>query len=149
MGLELANNSLLRIVHQEEVSYSPVATVILAASILVKFSMYFYNQNLSVRIDSGVARDPLPWTPWATCLHHCCSAMSRSYVSSKGLAAWSGWCGLAVSIFILRTGFRTIWRLQVPWSAKRRIRTWSPGSPDRVLHTKGILDMHDLLIHDY
>jgi cation diffusion facilitator family transporter len=147
MGLELANNSLLRIVHPEEVSFSPAATVILAASILVKFYMYFYNQNLSVRIDS-VALRSTAMDSLSDCISTAAVLLCQILSHLKGWQLDS-WCGLAVSIFILRTGFQTIMETASPLVGQAPDPDLIAGISDRVLHTKGILDMHDLLIHDY
>ena len=119
MGLELAKSSIGRILHPETIGFSSAAAFILTASILVKFYMYFYNRDLSVRIDS--------------------------------VAGWQldGWCGLLVSAFILRTGLQTIMETADPLVGKAPDPDLITGISERVLHTKGILDMHDLLVHDY
>ena len=60
-----------------------------------------------------------------------------------------GWCGLAVSLFILFTGFKTVAETSGPLLGQAPDPELADEIVERVLHTEGILDMHDLLIHDY
>ena len=106
MGLELAKSSIGRILHPEAVGFSPAAALILAAAILVKFYMYFYNRDLSVRIDS-VALHSTALDSLSDCISTAAVLICQVLSLIKG---WQldGWCGLLVSAFILRTGLQTI-----------------------------------------
>ena len=50
MGIELTKSSFSKILHPEEVTFSIVAIVILAASIAVKLYMGIYNRNVGKKI---------------------------------------------------------------------------------------------------
>jgi cation diffusion facilitator family transporter len=147
MGLELAKSSIGRILHPEAVGFSPAAALILAAAILVKFYMYFYNRDLSVRIDS-VALHSTALDSLSDCISTAAVLICQVLSLIKG---WQldGWCGLLVSAFILRTGLQTIMETADPLVGKAPDPDLITGISERVLHTKGILDMHDLLVHDY
>ena len=56
MAFELIKNSVDKIIHPTEVEFSLLAMGILVASILVKIYMYFYNQQISKKIDSAAMK---------------------------------------------------------------------------------------------
>ena len=147
MGLELAKSSIGRILHPEAIGFSSAAAFILTASILVKFYMYFYNRALSVRIDS-VALRSTAMDSLSDCVSTAVVLICQVLSLVKG---WQldGWCGLLVSAFILRTGLQTIMETADPLVGKAPDLDLIAGISERVLHTKWILDMHDLLVHDY
>lgn len=53
MGLELLKSSITKIVHPEPVDTGMLSLVIIAASILVKLYMAFYNRRIGKRIESA------------------------------------------------------------------------------------------------
>ena len=109
--------------------------------------MYFYNRDLSVRIDS-VALHSTALDSLSDCISTAAVLICQVLSLIKG---WQldGWCGLLVSAFILRTGLQTIMETADPLVGKAPDPDLITGISERVLHTKGILDMHDLLVHDY
>jgi divalent metal cation (Fe/Co/Zn/Cd) transporter len=109
--------------------------------------MYFYNKALSVRIDS-VALRSTAMDSLSDCVSTAVVLICQVLSLVKG---WQldGWCGLLVSAFILRTGLQTIMETADPLVGKAPDPDLITGISERVLHTKGILDMHDLLVHDY
>ena len=147
VGAELARDSVSRILHPQELLFSGTAAAILVISIAVKFYMFLYNRSLSERIDSvalhSTAMDCISDCA-ATSVVLLCQILSRRF----GLHL-DGWCGLAVSLFILFTGIRTVIETSGPLLGQAPDPELADGIMDRVLHTEGVLDMHDLLIHDY
>ena len=147
VGAELARDSVSRILHPQELLFSGTAASILAVSIAVKFYMFLYNRRLSVRIDSvalhSTAMDSVSDCA-ATTVVLMCQILSQLF----GLRL-DGWCGLAVSLFILFTGFKTVAETSGPLLGQAPDPELADEIMERVLHTEGILDMHDLLIHDY
>lgn len=147
MGLELAKSSIGRLLHPEEVQYSLITAVILAASILVKIYMFIYNRNLSAKIDSialrSTAMDSLSDCV-STSAVLLCQVLSQMY----GLQL-DGLCGLVVSAFILRTGAGMILETSNPLLGQAPDPEFIAQISERVLEAEGILDMHDLLVHDY
>ena len=109
--------------------------------------MYFYNRALSVRIDS-VALRSTAMDSLSDCISTAAVLICQVLSLIKG---WQldGWCGLLVSAFILRTGLQTIMETADPLVGKAPDPDLITGISERVLHTKEILDMHDLLVHDY
>lgn len=147
MGLELARNSLGRILHPGEILYSRTAVIILAASIAVKLYMFSYNRALASRIDSVALR--------STAMDSLSDCMSTSVVLLCQIISrltgfhLDGWCGLAVSMFILYTGVNTILESTSPLLGKAPDPELIAKITERVTETEDILGMHDLLVHDY
>ena len=56
MGFELAKSSVEKILHPEAVDSSPLVLGILAASIVVKIYMFYYNRSISRKIDSAAMK---------------------------------------------------------------------------------------------
>jgi len=147
VGTELAKDSVNRILQPEEIRYSAAAVVILAVSVAVKLYMFLYNRDLSQKIDSTALRstalDSISDCA-ATSVVLLCQILSRTF----GLHL-DGWCGLAVSLFILYTGIKSVVETSGPLLGQAPDPALISGIEERVLHTEGILDMHDLLVHDY
>ena len=146
IGVELAKTSFSKILNPEPVEFSAVTFWVLMASIGLKLWMSLFVGRLGKLIDSG--------TLAAT------SADSRNdVVATSGVLAGclvsrffrveiDGFVGLAVAAFILWSGF----------GIARETMSTLLGEQDPVLAEKlralvlrhrGILGIHDLLIHDY
>lgn len=146
IGVELAKTSASKILNPEPVEFSAVTFWVLMASIGLKLWMSLFVGKLGKLIDSG--------TLAAT------SADSRNdVVATSGVLAGclvsryfrveiDGFVGLAVAAFILWSGF----------GIARETMSTLLGEQDPVLAEKlralvlrhrGILGIHDLLIHDY
>ena len=147
VGVELGKSSIEKILHPEEVSFSPLSAAILAAAILVKLWMCWFNRGLSRRIGSSAMA--------ATATDSLSDAVATSAVLAGTLvgaftgAKVDGWLGVAVAIFILKAGWG---------AAKDTVDPLLGTSPDPelvdaihqvVLSHKQVVGMHDLVIHDY
>ena len=147
VGADLAKSSLDRIVSPVQTVFSGAAAAVLAASIAVKLYMFCYNRNLAEAIDSVALR--------STAMDSIsdCAATSAvllcQFMSAKLGLHLDGWCGLAVSLFILHTGIRSAFDTVSPLLGQAPDPALTAKIEEIVLHTEGILDMHDLMIHDY
>ena len=147
VGADLAKSSLDRIVSPVQTVFSGAAAAVLAASIAVKLYMFCYNRNLAEAIDSVALR--------STAMDSIsdCAATSAvllcQFMSAKLGLHLDGWCGLAVSLFILHTGIRSAFDTVSPLLGQAPDPALTSKIEEIVLHTEGILDMHDLMIHDY
>lgn len=147
VGFELGKSSLLRILHPQEILFSASAAVILAISAAVKFYMFLYNRDLASRIDSVALRSTSLDSLGdfiATSVVLLCQTLSLCFHVQL-----DGWCGLAVSLFILHTGIKSVADTTDPLLGQAPDPVLSAGIEEMVLHTEGILDLHDLMIHDY
>lgn len=147
IGVELAKSSIGRIIHPELTVFSLAAIVVLAASILLKLWMSLFFRKLGRRIQST--------TLLAT------SADSRNDVlASAAVLAGAlvqrlfgvnidGWMGLAVALFILWSGISIARETISPLLGKQADRVLLDRISALILRHRGILGIHDLLVHDY
>ena len=147
VGVELGRSSTGKILRPEAVDFSLVSTGILAASILVKLWMGQFNRGLGRKIGSAAmaatAADSLS-AAVATA-----AVLAGTLVNRFAHVNIDGWVGLAVAVFILRSGWG---------AAKDTINPLLGESPDPelvkqlrdlVLSHPQVVGMHDLIIHDY
>ncbi len=147
MGVELGKTSLEKILHPEPVDFSPVVAVILCASILVKLYMVLYNRRIGRRIQSAAMA--------ATAADSLSDCLATATVLLGALAGhfWNlqidGWCGAAVALFILWSGFGAARETVNPLLGQ-------PPSPEFVEQIRSlvraqpqIIGIHDLIVHDY
>ncbi len=147
MGVELGKTSLEKILHPEPVAFSPLAAGILCASILVKLYMVLYNRRIGRRIQSAAMA--------ATAADSLSDCLATSTVLLGALAGrfWDlqidGWCGAAVALFILWSGFGAARETVNPLLGQ-------PPSPEFVEQIRSlvraqpqIIGIHDLIVHDY
>lgn len=147
VGLSLAKESVQKIIAPAAVEASWLAIVILAASIFVKGYMYIYNRAIAKKIHSqammATARDSIN------------DVVTTAVVFVSLLVARfaqiniDGYCGAAVSLFILYSGIKSV---------NETIAPLLGGPPDKelvdriekmVMAHEPVMGMHDLVIHDY
>ena len=148
IGLELLKESIMKLIYPEPVLFSWLTVAVLAASILVKFWMSYFNRTLGTAIDSDVLL--------AT------AADSRNDVISTGavlvsifITALTGWpwvdglMGLGVAGFILFSGLGLV---------RDTLSTLLGEAPEpglvkhieeTVMTYPGVIGVHDLMVHDY
>ncbi len=147
VGFELGKSSLEKIISPETVTFSAVSAMILAVSVLVKLYMAYYNRTIGKKIDSpamlATSVDSLSDAVATSTVLVC---MVISHFTSVQIDAY---CGLAVSAFILFSGFR---------SAKETISPLLGQPPteelvseiERIVKSYAIVSgIHDLVVHDY
>lgn len=147
VGLELARSSVEKIIHPEPVSFSILSAAILAASVCVKLWMNFLNRTLSQKIDSAALA--------ATAADSLADAVATTVVLAGLLVGHfsglyiDGWLGVAVAIFILRSGVGAVKDTIDPLLGQPPEPALVKDVQDTVLSHKEIVGLHDLLIHDY
>lgn len=147
MGVELIKSSFSKILHPELPDFSPVIVFILTLSILVKLYMYMYNHRISVRIDSAAMKATA-----ADSLNDCiatAAVLASSLIGHFTGVSIDGWCGLIVGIFILRAGIEAAKDTIDPLLGKAPDPAFVEHIRSIVLSHPEVLDVHDLLVHDY
>lgn len=147
MGVELIKSSFSKILHPELPDFSPVIVFILTLSILVKLYMYMYNHRISVRIDSAAMKATA-----ADSLNDCiatAAVLASSLIGHFTGVSIDGWCGLIVGIFILRAGIEAAKDTIDPLLGKAPDLAFVEHIRSIVLSHPEVLDVHDLLVHDY
>ena len=147
IGVELAKSSVSKVIAPEPVEFSPVTFWVLISSIAMKLWMSLFVGKLGRLIGSKTLE--------ATSADSRNDVITTSAVLVSCLVAHffgveiDGWAGLAVAVFILWSGLGI---------ARETMSTLLGESADgelvekiqaMVLRHKGILGIHDLLIHDY
>lgn len=147
MGVELGKTSAEKILHPQPVDFSPVVVFILAASILVKLYMALYNRSVGKKISSA-AMGAASADSLSDCL-----ATGAVLLGILAGHFWNvqidGWCGSAVAVFILWSGFTAARDTVNPLLGQ-------PPSPEFVAQIHElvrthpeIIGVHDLIVHDY
>lgn len=147
MGVELIKSSFSKILHPKLPDFSPVIVFILTLSILVKLYMYMYNHRISVRIDSAAMKATA-----ADSLNDCiatAAVLASSLIGHFTGVSIDGWCGLIVGIFILRAGIEAAKDTIDPLLGKAPDPAFVEHIRSIVLSHPEVLDVHDLLVHDY
>lgn len=147
MAVELIQSSVEKIFSPEPIDGNPLVVGILAASILVKFYMAFYNKRIGKKIQSAAMA--------ATAADSLGDMVSTSAVLVATVISMftgvniDGWCGLLVGIFIFYSGIQAMRDTINPLLGQApdkelvdQIRTLVCGYPV----VRGI---HDMVIHDY
>lgn len=147
VGVELARGSVDKLMNPAPVEYSAVLVAVLLLSIAVKLWMMLFNAQVGKEIDSGVlaaasvdSRNDVITT--AAVL----AAAGVSYFTGFEL---DGWVGLAVAAFILWSGVELVRDAVDPLLGKPADPETIKLIEDKMLSYKGILGIHDLIVHDY
>ncbi|MGN0675564.1 MAG: cation diffusion facilitator family transporter, partial [Oscillospiraceae bacterium] len=147
VGFELFKSGVDKILHPEELNFSIIMTIILAASVLVKLWMYFCYSFIAKKINSSVMK--------ATAQDSVNDVISTSAVIAATVIGYflpfriDGFIGVIVSVLIMYSGIKL---------AKETIDLLLGTPPSRetinsiagiVMSNEEIVGMHDLIVHDY
>ena len=147
MAFELLKSSVNEIIHPGEVTFEPVILIILIASVLVKFYMFFYNRNIGKKIRSEAML--------ATSMD-CLSDMAATTVVLASMLAshyleWKidGICGLLVALLIFYAGFNSARETINPLLGQPPEPEFVKQIEDMVMEAPEIIGVHDLIVHNY
>ena len=130
MGVELAKESLSKILHPTLVDFSWLTAGILAVSICVKLYMAVYNRSIGQKMNA-----PALLAAAADSLSDCVSTAAVLIATLTGHffgISIDGWVGIFVALFILKGGVDVVKEIE-----------------SLVMAHKEILGIHDLVVHDY
>lgn len=147
MGFELGKSSVEKIISRETSEFSVVTVVILALSIAVKLYMYLYNTAIAKKISSAAMRATA-----ADSLSDCIATgavLVCTVVSGFSSLPLDGWCGLAVSVFILRSGIMTAKDTLDPLLGTPPDAGFVDRIKSIVMSYPEVSGMHDLIVHNY
>ena len=147
MAYELIRDSINKILHPEELNYSPLVLVILLASILVKCYMAYYNRKIGKQIDSAAmkatATDSLSDTLATTVV------LITTLISHFTGVMIDGYCGILVGLFILFAGINAAKDTISPLLGQAPEPEFVQQIHDIVMSYDGVLGIHDLIVHNY
>lgn len=147
VGFELLKTSVSKILHPAASAYSWLALSVLVICMLVKLWMSLFFRACGKRIDSQVLKTA--------------ATDSRNDVIATGAVLAGclfeqflkfpidGYMGLAVSVFILYSGIQSAKETISPLLGAQADETLIRELSDMILSHDKIIDIHDLLIHDY
>lgn len=147
MGFELLKGSVSKILHPEELAFSPIIVAILLISILVKCYMFFYNRRLGKLLNSSAmlatGTDSLSDTLATTVV-----LISTLTAHFTGLSI-DGWCGVAVGLFICYAGFSAARDTVSPLLGQAPDKEFVQQINDIVMAHEEVIGIHDLIVHNY
>lgn len=147
IGVELVKTSVGKIIHPEAIDFSVVTVGILVVSILVKLWMSLFFGTLGRKIHS--------LTLQATAVDSrndvvsTVAVLAGCLVGHFGRVNIDGYVGLLVAVFILYSGVKIVRETISPLLGEQADAELVEGIKALVLQHKQVLNVHDLLIHDY
>ena len=147
MAFELIQSSAGKIFSPEPVEGSPLVLGILAASILVKLYMAYYNKKIGKKIQSAAmgatAADSLGDMASTT------AVLAATVISMVTGVNIDGWCGLLVGIFIFYSGIQAMRDTINPLLGQAPDKELVDQIRRLVCSYPVVKGIHDMVIHDY
>ncbi len=147
IGVELFKSSIQKIINPTEINFSTISIIIMLASILVKFGMMLFYKNIGKRISSqalfAVAQDS------RNDIISTAVVLTSVIISYRTGFMLDGYMALAVSIFILISGFGLVRETLNPILGKMPDEDFVKEINAELMKYPKVLDTHDLIIHDY
>ena len=147
IGVELVKSSVGKIIHPEAIDFSVITVGILVASVLVKLWMSMFFGTLGRKINS--------LTLQATSVDSRNDVISTIAVLAGCLVGYffhvniDGYVGLLVALFILYSGVNIVRETISPLLGEQADEELVGKIKTLVLSNEAVLNVHDLLIHDY
>ena len=147
MGFELFKSSLSKILNPSAPVISPVIIGILAASILVKGYMAYYNYKVGRLIDSSAIT-----ATGVDCLSDMVSTslvLIASLISHYTDLIIDGYCGVILALLIFYAGFKAAQDTISPLLGQAPDPEYVKQISDLVMSYEGVIGIHDLIVHNY
>lgn len=147
MGFELLKSSIDKIRNPSPVTFNIAALVILLASIAAKLWLAYFNHRIGKKTGSAatkaVVMDSLSDTA-ATAV-----ALAALLLSRVTDFPVDGWFGIAVALFIFRSGAEILKDTVNLLLGKPPEKEFFDEIEREILSYDGVVGVHDLIIHDY
>ena len=148
MGFELLKESVIKIIHPEDLTVSPLMIAILVIAIITKGYMMFYNFSVGNKIDSAPVK--------ATAFDSLSDSIATTLVLVSALIQHytglhlDGYAGCVVSLFIFYAGYSAAKEALSPLLGRSPDPEFIRELEDIVCNfNPNILGLHDLMVHDY
>lgn len=147
MGAKLADSSAAAITSPEKTIFSPAVFIVLILSVLVKGYMYVYNKRFSRITDSETLKATA-----ADCISD--SAATLAVLLSAVISCMTGWeidgyCGVLVAVFIMAAGIKSLWGVLGRIMGKAADRDMTDSILQCAKGHREIVNVHNLMVHDY
>lgn len=147
MGVELAKNSVQKILHPVSVQISTLSIAVLSASILVKLYMAYYNHAIGKKIRSATmaatATDSLSDAAATTVV-----LLAMLFLAVTGINI-DGYCGILAAVFILAAGIGAAKETVSPLLGQAPDPEFVKEIKELVMQHEEVLGIHDMAVHDY
>ena len=147
LGVELAKNSVQKILHPVSVQISTLSIAVLSASILVKLYMAYYNHAIGKKIRSATmaatATDSLSDAAATTVV-----LLAMLFLAVTGINI-DGYCGILVAVFILAAGIGAAKETVSPLLGQAPDPEFVKEIKELVMQHEEVLGIHDMAVHDY
>ncbi len=147
MGVELGKSSVSKITDGSSTEFSAVSLIILSCAIAVKLYMYLYNKKIGSKIESSALKATA-----TDSISDCIATgvvLICSVISQFTKVQIDGWCGVAVSLFILYSGINTAKETLNPLLGMPPDKEYVDKIKSIVMSYPEIHGMHDLIVHNY
>lgn len=147
IGFEMVGSSFDKILNPTPIDFGIFPVIVLSASILTKLWMAMFNNKIGKKINST--------TLIATAKDSRNDVISTSAVLASAIISrftsleLDGWMGMAVALFILYSAHGLLIEAISPLLGDPPSRELVDAINERILSYEGVLDTHDLIIHDY
>ena len=148
IGLDLFKESLVKVIHPEQVAFSWLSVGVLVVSILVKLWLSLFNKKIGTLIHSD--------TLMATAADSRNDVLSTlGVLAGTFLVRWTqmpvldGIMGLAVAIFILWAGYNLVKETLSPLLGEKPDPELVKHIQKTVMSYPNVMGTHDLMVHDY
>ena len=147
IGFEMVGSSFDKILDPTPIDFGIFPVIVLSASILTKLWMAMFNNKIGKKINST--------TLIATAKDSRNDVISTSAVLASAIISrftsleLDGWMGMAVALFILYSAHGLLIEAISPLLGDPPSRELVDAINERILSYEGVLDTHDLIIHDY
>lgn len=147
MGIKLAGDSAASIASPDSPVFSMSALAVLLVSILVKGYMFCYNKRFSKITGSETLKATA-----ADCMSDSLAtaavliSTTVSYITHLEI---DGYCGVLVSAFIIFAGIKSLWEVLGRIMGQSADQEMAEGVLQIAESYPEIIDVHDLMFHDY
>ncbi len=147
MGIELFKASFEKIISPQQMTFHMLSFIIMLFSIVLKLWMCFFNKKIGKLIDSQTLQ--------AAAMDSLSDVVATSAVIFGMLITHffdvniDGYMGILVALFILYTGITTAKETLNPLLGSAPPSDFVKEIKKEVLSYKGILGVHDLIVHSY
>ncbi|MEG2685458.1 MAG: cation diffusion facilitator family transporter, partial [Erysipelotrichaceae bacterium] len=147
IGAELVKSSIGKIMNPQAIEFSYIMIIVLLVAMIAKLYMYRYNIKYSKLINSSVMK--------ATAYDSLSDVFATGAVLLSTIISpiinfqLDGYMGLIVAVLVLGTGISIIKDTCNDLLGKAPDEEFNKNLCDKICSYKGILGVHDLMIHSY
>lgn len=148
MGFELAKSSVEKIIYPEDIKFSVLYIIVLAAAILVKLYMAYFN-NILYRETENINLKAVRQDSLNDCIATAATIIALVVSSLTSFKRADGIIGLFVAVVIFLSGIDIVKDITDRLMGKAPDKQLVDDIERLMLEEELIVGVHDLIIHDY